>query len=121
MKEPGTFVGVLHPPNMTAEVPDLARLMDRMTPYYFTGLLAVSFMHCRNVESETIDPPTNLSRAWKKKRGLPLTRYEVLQIDPMRRLLDSQGEAQSKGLGHARMFAADTSRHSRRKLRYSDA
>jgi hypothetical protein len=65
------------------------------------ALLTVSFMHCKNVDVRSEDPPERLSRSHKRKTGRALTRYYVLDIEPMRRILDTEGEAQSKGLRHA--------------------
>ena len=64
-------------------------------------LLTVSFMHCRNVFRREVEPPSKLSKKHERKSGRPLTRYHVLEIAPMRRILDTEGEAQTKGLGHA--------------------
>jgi hypothetical protein len=63
--------------------------------------LAISFMHCKNVDVRPVDPPERLSRRHERKHGHPLTRYHVLDIQPMRRILDTEGEAQTQGLGHA--------------------
>jgi hypothetical protein len=76
------------------------------TKKHFTGLLGpmlltVSFMHCKNVHVRSVDPPDKLSRRHERKHGRPLVRYHVLDIEPMRRILDTEGEAQTKGLRHA--------------------
>src|SRR5205823_1725124 len=42
-----------------------------------------------------------LSRKHARLRGAPLTSYYVLDIKPMRRILDTEGEATTKGLAHA--------------------
>jgi len=65
------------------------------------ALFALSLMHCRNVTAEPVDPPAALSRKYRRRTGRPLTRYHVLNIEPMSRVLDAQGEAGTKGLGHA--------------------
>ena len=69
--------------------------------YFGAALFAVSLMHCKNVTLHAVDPPDRLSRKHERKHGHPLTRYHVLQIAPMRRILDTEGEAQTKGLAHA--------------------
>lgn len=62
------------------------------------AMLAVSFMHCRNVEMvEVTSEPTPKQR----KRGVPRFTYRTLKIDPITRILDRQGEAATKGLAHA--------------------
>ncbi len=66
-----------------------------------TGLMSIALMHCRNVDSETVEPESGSARSWARKRGQPLTRYERLRIEPMREILDREGEAQSRGIKHA--------------------
>lgn len=65
------------------------------------ALFAISLMHCKNVDLRSIDPPERLSRKNERKYGRPLTRYHILDIQPMRETLDTEGEAQTKGLRHA--------------------
>jgi hypothetical protein len=65
------------------------------------ALLTISFMHCKNVDVVRVDPPPKLSRRAARQRGNPLTSYYVLDIQPMRRVLDTEGEAQARGLRHA--------------------
>jgi hypothetical protein len=88
---------------MSEELPeDVAQnFLARTVPLVLPALMTISFMHCRNVNAREIEPPELLSRKWLKRRGQPLVRYHVLNIGPMRRVLDEQGQARSKGLGHA--------------------
>lgn len=66
------------------------------------ALLAISFMHCRNVETrEGPRPPIALDKKWRKRYGRPLVRYKVIDIDPMRRVLESEGGASTNGLKKA--------------------
>jgi len=74
---------------------------DYFVSTFAPALLAISFMHCKNVDVVQVDPPAKLSRKAARQRGNPLTSYYVLDIQPMRRVLDSEGEAQAKGLRHA--------------------
>lgn len=63
--------------------------------------LAISFMHCKNVEHRE-EVPSYLERtAWKKKHRRRLVRYHVLDIDPMRKVLDDDGGARTHGIGRA--------------------
>ena len=66
-----------------------------------SALFAISLMHCKNVDVALVDPPERLSRKHEHRHGRPLISYYVLDIKPMRRILDAEGEAQTKGLGHA--------------------
>lgn len=65
------------------------------------ALLTISLLHCKNVDVRLVDPPEKLSRRAQRQHGRPLVRYYVLDIIPMRRVLDSEGEATRKGLRHA--------------------
>jgi hypothetical protein len=65
------------------------------------AIFGFSLVNCKNVDVREIDPPEKLSKKHARQRGGPLTSYYVLDIKPMRRILDSEGEAQTKGLQHA--------------------
>jgi len=67
----------------------------------FPTFLALSFMHCRNVTKELVEPPPKLSKSHLKKRGRPLLRYYVLQIDHMKSVLEHEGHAGTDGLKRA--------------------
>jgi hypothetical protein len=68
------------------------------------GLLAISFLHCRNVTVETHNP---LPRKVRNRaeisffHGEPVIRHKTLHIHAMRRILDSEGNIGAKGLMHA--------------------
>jgi hypothetical protein len=79
----------------------VAGSLDEIVDLVFPALLTVSFMHCRNVSVSESQPPAPLSQRWQKRRGRPLVSYRVLDIAPMREILDREGEAQTKGLRHA--------------------
>lgn len=64
-------------------------------------LLANSFAHCRNVREETVFPAPKLSDRYKKRHGLPLVRYTVLAIDPMREVLRREGRSTEVGAKRA--------------------
>ena len=64
-------------------------------------LLTLCFMHCKNTTLRTIEPPAKLNQA-RLKRGNPsLAVYKILDIEPMKKVLDSQGERQTTGLKKA--------------------
>ena len=64
-------------------------------------LLAISFMHCKNVRLEPVDPPEKLSRKHKKKHCKPLFRYHVLNIEPMKKILRKEGNIEKTGIRQA--------------------
>lgn len=103
-EDPSELVSGARLPKMTADPPpELAReTTDGLVgSYVLPGLMAISFMHCRNVSSTTVQPDEAPSKRWRKKRGRPLTSYEMLDIAPMREVLESEGRAQEVGLGKA--------------------
>jgi hypothetical protein len=67
----------------------------------YPSLLALSFMHCKNVRTTIEEPPTKLSRIHKKATGRPLLRYHVLQIDHMKAALKKTGKGGTMGLAQA--------------------
>ncbi|MGD0272511.1 MAG: hypothetical protein ABSB96_02100 [Gaiellaceae bacterium] len=74
---------------------------NSLAEFLCPAAFAISLLHCRNVSLRTVDPPEKLSRKAERQHGRPLVSYHVLDIEPMRRVLDSDGEAQTKGLRHA--------------------
>ena len=73
-------------------------------------VFGLSLVNCKNVVVSEVTPPERLSRKHARKRGEPLTSYYVLDIEPMRRILDSEGEAQTKGSATRSTSAEVTSR-----------
>lgn len=63
--------------------------------------LAISFMHCKNVIQHTVDPPPKLSKRHKERHGRPLFSYRVLEIEPMKQVLRSEGHSEEIGLAKA--------------------
>ncbi len=72
-----------------------------MEKYVYPCLLALSFMHCRNVKVLSENPPLKLSKKYQKKTGRPLLRYRVLQIDHMKQVLEREGGISQNGLKKA--------------------
>lgn len=95
----GVFFPPMKPENPPGEV--VKDTGDKMTAYLMPALMATSLMHCKNVEISEVEPPEAQTRAWTKRRGEPLATYHVLELGPMRALLEGEGESQTKGLKHA--------------------
>ena len=64
-------------------------------------LLAISFMHCKNVAQREVQQPMFERQVWRKKHGRPLVRYRMLDIDPMRKVLKTEGGSDEVGLKKA--------------------
>lgn len=65
------------------------------------ALLAISFMHCKNVVQK-VQPPAEfeIKRAQKKGYPTPIT-YRVLEIEPMKQVLRTEGKSEQVGLQRA--------------------
>lgn len=63
--------------------------------------LALSFMHCKNVVQRLVKPEDwMVKNAQKKRRPIPVT-YRVLDIEPMKTVLHSEGQSEKTGLKKA--------------------
>ena len=67
----------------------------------FPVLMAMQFGNCKNVELVAQTPCEKLSRSFQRKHGKPLNRFHTIEIDPMRKLLESEGEVKRNGLKKA--------------------
>lgn len=79
------------------------------------ALLALSFLHCKNVTVTQQRPPDWQQKAAQKKHGRPLVTYHVLNIEPMKTVLRTEGDIEHNGLkkalhicrGHFKTFTPD--------------
>lgn len=102
--------GVIDAENLT-EV-DLKTIKAVILP----ALLATSFLHCKNVSrvAHEIDEPPKAIR--HNKDAAPKYRYHVLQIDPMKEVLRTEGQSETVGLkkalhicrGHFRTYGEES-------------
>ena len=103
--------------DMTREPPKEVRQEwgDNVAQLLFPALMALSFMHCKNVTFEAVEPSEKLSRGYRKRHGRPLVSYGELRIDPIRKVLEQQrqgvGGSLRKALhlcrGHFKTFSED--------------
>lgn len=78
------------------------RWANHIGPRYLgAALFALSLMHCKNVDWVDNAPPAKVARQRQRRTGRPATRYWTLDIAPMRRILDTDGDAQHSGLRQA--------------------
>lgn len=88
---------------------------DYYAQFCFPALLAISFLHCRNIEIRPVTPSEKQSRSYRKKHGKELVRYHVLDIKPIRWLIDGYRKGERSDLrralhicrGHFKTFAPD--------------
>lgn len=65
------------------------------------ALLAISFMHCKNVVATENKPDAKLQKARQKRGQKPLLRYRTLNIEPMAKILKRDGKSDETGLKKA--------------------
>ena len=60
-----------------------------------TGLLAISFLHCKNVKTTDNEVDKPLAKKWAAKHaGQRPARYKTLVIEPLKEILRKQGESE---------------------------
>lgn len=65
-------------------------------------LLAIALSTCKNVGMPQCSPlPPKLARAHERKYGYPSFRYRVLEIEPMRQTLRTEGHSETQGIKRA--------------------
>ncbi len=64
-------------------------------------LMAVAFTHCKNVVVSPVEPPEKPSKKHERKFGRPLVRYNILEIEPMKHVLSTEGRSETDGLKRA--------------------
>lgn len=72
-----------------------------ITECVFPALLAMSFMNCKNVQVAEHNPPDKVQRKREKNKKPPLTRYYTLEIEPMKKILKTEGKVDEVGLQRA--------------------
>jgi hypothetical protein len=75
-------------------------LFKELTSFWFSGLLAISFCHCKNVAVRTEDKPATLTARQIKNGHRPLT-FKILEITPMKHVLSQAGAGAQTGLKRA--------------------
>jgi hypothetical protein len=67
--------------SMSAEPPEDAtrEWVSYIAQTVFPALMALSFMHCKNVSLESVVPSEKLSRSYRKRHGRPLLSYGELR------------------------------------------
>lgn len=88
-------------PSIPGLVPEVAaEAAGLLLNTIFPVILALGFMNCRNVTLSDAPPVPRRSAKHAHRQRTPL-RYQLLDIEPMRRVLNTEGQAHSKGLRHA--------------------
>lgn len=79
----------------------LSELQKATNPFMECSMLALSFMHCKNVTMKTTEPAkkivhNNSAKRRGEKSFQPVT-FKTLNIKPMRKVLQTEGQERTKG------------------------
>lgn len=93
-------------------IKDVDGLMSRTL---FPALLAISFMHCKNVVHRDVTEFEGPSAKWIRRQKAPVVKYRILDINPMKEVLRTEGGSETNGLkkalhicrGHFATYTAD--------------
>lgn len=66
--------------------------------YVMPCLLGISFLHCKNVIIQDEKPNENIAKAHYKRKGWNLTDYKILDIQPMRKIIEHEASGYSHSL-----------------------
>jgi hypothetical protein len=83
---------------------DASRTPDLVAGHWHVAapaLLAVSFLHCRNVTTRTVTAPPRINAARIRRGRKPFHRYHTLVIEPMTNILRTEGTVEQAGLAKA--------------------
>lgn len=72
-------------------------MSSQVAVIYFT----LNLLSCKNVERIDNRFDAKLIKAWQKRNKPYFEKYYTLAIEPMKKILESEGEAQIKGIQHA--------------------
>lgn len=99
----GTLLGkqIAAYPQWVSEAPQPDWFADWIFVPLFPWAMVMSFLHCKNVALQERTPDARLSRAHQRRHQGPLCRYHVLEIEPMRQVLKTEGGSEKTGLKRA--------------------
>jgi hypothetical protein len=65
------------------------------------SLLAVSFLHCKNVKLVDVETDKPLAKKYHARTGIWPTKYHTLEIEPLKKILRSEGHSDTVGTAKA--------------------
>jgi hypothetical protein len=97
--EHGAMIGA---PHLRSYAPESANeAMQAQMTWIHPTLLAVSFLHCRNVSIVDNAVPPKLARRTRERHGIEPTAYKTLVIEPLKQVLRHEGRSHETGLANA--------------------
>ena len=76
-------------------------LGEELIAFVNATLLAICFMHCKNVQLCAVNPNPKESKLWQARHEMPLQKYTVLEIDHLKQSLRTEGRMDETGLKRA--------------------
>jgi hypothetical protein len=95
LRVPTFLVGGSGDQDMRQKVSNLAEAL--LKPILFS----LSFLHCKNVEYVACEPDHQLNRERRKAGLKPFLRYHTIDIEPMKKVLRTEGNSETEGLKRA--------------------
>jgi hypothetical protein len=80
---------------------DDADAMRSLMTFFHPTLLAVSFLHCKNVEIVENEVPKPLAKKFHARTGRWPVKYKTLIIEPLKQILRHEGKSDSVGVAKA--------------------
>lgn len=74
----------------------IQEIYDELFVNVYPALLAISFLHCKNVEIIPRKPDDEKNK--RRNRNSSKIKYKVLEIEPMKKVLREEGKSKSLGL-----------------------
>ena len=81
--------------------PGMNEVVQALGGWIHPSLLAVSFLHCKNVTLEQQVCPPKLAKRTREKHGYTPVTYSTLVIEPLKAILRKEGRSDTEGLAKA--------------------
>jgi hypothetical protein len=91
---------------------DPAILRGGFDNYIFSPLLAISFLNCNNVVTDTVVPPPKLNKNYQRWTGRSLREYRTIRITPIRQVAEQTHGGKSTGMKKALVITRGHFMHS---------
>ena len=79
------------------ELADTEKAISTLESAILNPFMAISLTHCRNVTAQKVTPPPKLAAKQLREKGIPKVSYLTLTIEPMRKVLRSEGGMDQHG------------------------
>jgi hypothetical protein len=79
----------------------VTQLVREFAPAFMPLLLTLSFLNCKNVPTVAHEPDRALNRVRRRAGHEPFLRYHTIDIEPMKRILRTEGQVETQGLKKA--------------------